>query len=284
MTMKRSTTVRSICLIAGISLIAGTAQAVPFSLNVQNDVYGVAQGGVVNGIPTAQDDNDGLPDINDAANLLYNLAGLGMPFARNHHVDSLFRPNDSVWQELGNGTVALIGLTAGNRNTIGVYTDLGVGNARTNVLGPFSGFGFTGSGTIGSPFPAGTTGLALGQNFGWFLQSNQRFYSEPALNFDRGIDHLMSFDLSAMSGTNIYVDFGGGPTQLSLGANTFLLAWEDLPFNGNTAGDDDYDDMLYLVTSVPTNVPEPGTLALLALGAIGLVTSRRNQVRSRRSK
>ncbi len=36
----------------------------------------------------------------------------------------------------------LIGLTAGNSNTIGVYTDIGVGAVKTAILGPYSGFGF----------------------------------------------------------------------------------------------------------------------------------------------
>jgi hypothetical protein len=259
-----------ISFMGAVLILSGTAMAGPFSFNVQNDVYGTAQGGAVNGIPTANDDNDGLPDINDAANLLYGIAGLGTPFARNYQLDGLFLGDgDSIWQELGGGTVALIGLTAGNSNTIGVYTDLGVGSAQTNVLGPASGFGFTGDGSAANPFPAGFTGLSLGQSYGWFLNSSGSFYfSEPGLNSDQGIDHLMTFDMSALEGTTIYVNSGSGSTPFLLGANTFLLAWEDLPFQNGVAGDDDYDDMIYLITNAPRNAPEPTTLGLIAVGLV----------------
>jgi len=231
------------------------AFATPFSTNVATDVYAVAQGGVVNGIPTARDNNDGLPDIHDAVEFLHAIALLPNTFPRNKDVDPLFKEPDELWQEMGNGEVALIGLTAGNSNTIGVYTDLGTGNVRTVVLGPNSGFGFTGDGTMANPFPAGMTGLVPNQNFGWYLQSNQNFFfSESTLNeplpTGAGIDHMMTFDLSALAGTQIFVDLGAGPVPLILGTSTFLIAWEDLLFNGNTAGDDDYDDMMYLVTNV----------------------------------
>jgi hypothetical protein len=272
---------RTILLAGAIALIGlGTAAAGPFSFNVDNDVYAVAQGGAVNGIPTARDDNDGLPDINDAANLLYSIAALGSPFGRNHHLDPLFVSSDEIWQELGGGTVALIGLTAGNSNTIGVYTDLGVGNARTAVLGPNSGFGFVGNGTLANPFPAGLSGLALGQSYGWFLNSfdgasNSLYFSEPGLNGDQGIDHLMTFDMSALAGTTIHINLGSGATPFTLGTDTFLLAWEDLPFQGGTAGDDDYDDMIYLITNVPRDATEPSSLTLLVAALAGLGLRRR---------
>ncbi len=226
--------------------------AAPFSTNVATDVYGVAQGGAVNGVPTANQDNDGVPDINDAINLL-----TGGTVANNVGYDDRFFGTDEFWQEMGSGAVALIGLTAGHQNTVGVYTDLGTGAVQTVVLATAPGTGFTGDGTIGNPFPGGMTGLALNQNFGWFLDSTPvggsttTYFSEAALN-PNSFDHMMTFDLSDLSGNMIFVDFGGiiGIQPIVLGSDTFLIAWEDLPFNGQTLGDDDYDDMMYLVTSV----------------------------------
>jgi hypothetical protein len=270
--------IRSIHLASAAFLVLAfvtTAAAGPFSLNVQNDFYGAFQGGPVNGIPTANDQNDGVPDLNDAANLLYGIAGLGSPFVRNHSLDSLFVSSDEIWQELGTGTVALIGLTAGNSNTIGVYTDLGVGSVRSNALGPFSGFGFVGNGGT-NPFPAALTGLALGQSYGWFLNSNDSLYfSEAGLNGDGGIDHLMTFDMSALAGTSVNIQIGSTVSSFTFGTSTFLLGWEDLPFDGIVAGDDDYDDMIYLITNVPSTVPEPTALFLLGLGLAAVSRRRR---------
>jgi len=171
--------------------------------------------------------------------------------------DDRFFGTDEFWQEMGSGAVALIGLTAGHQNTVGVYTDLGTGAVQTVVLATAPGAGFTGDGTIGNPFPGGMTGLALNQNFGWFLDSTPvggsttTYFSEAALN-PNSFDHMMTFDLSDLSGNVIFVDFGViiGIQPIVLGSDTFLIAWEDLPFNGQTLGDDDYDDMMYLVTSV----------------------------------
>ena len=249
--------------------------AAPFPANVANDVYGVAQGGAVNGIPTANDDNDGIPDINDALNLL-----TGGAVAQNVGYDNLFLEPDELWHELGiSGEVALIGLTAGNQNTVGVYTDIGTGAVQTVVLATAPGSGFAGDGTIALPFPAGMTGLAPGQNYGWYLDSTSgsgtnTFFSESALNPFQ-LDHMMTFDLSVLSGTVIYIDFGAGAVPLLLGTDTFLIAWEDLPFNTGTQtlGDDDYDDMMYIVTSVNPSTFVGGeiipieTTALILAGA-----------------
>ena len=258
-------------LLPGINL----AYAAPFPPNVVNDVYGVGQGGAVNGIPTANDDNDGIPDINDALNQL-----TGGAVARNVGYDNLFVEPDDVWQEMGSGTVALIGLTAGNNNLVGVYTDIGTGTVKIPVLGPFSGTGFAGDGSMAMPYPAGLTGLLPNQNFGWYLDSTSgagttTYFSEAALN-PALLDHMMTFDLSSLAGQTIHVSFGGPAMPLMLGSDTFLIAWEDLPFDPNTQtlGDDDYDDMMYLITSVdPAMIQEVGgefspidTTALLVSG------------------
>ena len=246
------------------------AFAAPFSNAVTNDDYEVAQGGPgINGIPTANDDNDGGPDINDAINLL-----TGSTESQNYLIDFRFVEPDEFWQEMGNGEIALIGLSAGFMNTVGVYTDLNTGAVRTDVLGPFSGFGFEGDGTILNPFPAAMTGLAPNQNFGWYLHANQQifYFSEADLNPD-GFDHMMTFDLSELSGTTIFVDLGAGAVPLQLGSNTFLIAWEDLAFNVDTLtlGDDDYDDMMYLVTNVDDNIFKQVAGELLPLDSTALL-------------
>jgi hypothetical protein len=247
--------------------IAHSANATPFSPNVTNDVYGVAQGGVVNGIPTARDDNDGVPDINDAINLLQ-----GTAFGRNKDVDHLFVEPDYVWQQL-NGDVALIGLTAGNNNTLGVYTDLGVGNVKTQILGPYSGFGFSGDGTSTNPFPAAQIGLGTGTLFGWYLNSSgggsvTDYFSESGLNPNQ-FDHMMTFDLPQANGITIYIDKGAGAEAYTLN-DPFLIGWEDLPWNGTTLGDDDYDDMMFICDK--TNpIPEPTTFVLMGFGLLGVL-------------
>ena len=208
--MKKCVQLMSLCFL----LFVASAVAGPFPPNVTNDVYGVAQGGTVNGIPTANDLNDGLPDIFDAINLIQ-----GSALTRNVGADPLFVGTDEIWTGVS-GNVALIGLTAGNANTLGFYTDLGVGAVQTPILGPFSGFGFTGNGTMANPYPAATTGLGSGASFGWYLNSvsgsgSTDFFSQAALN-PNGYDHMLTFDLPLANGTTIYVDYGSGPVAVLL--------------------------------------------------------------------
>lgn len=133
-------------LTAALLCLSSLAVAGPFTPNVANDVYGVAQGGAVNGIPTARDNNDGEPDLNDAINQI-----LGTAYGRNAALDPLFVQPDEIWKDL-NGMVALIGLSAGNQNTLGAYTDVGIGAAKAALLCPTSGFGFSGDGTQANPY------------------------------------------------------------------------------------------------------------------------------------
>ncbi len=78
------------------------------------------------------------------------------------------------------------------------------------------------------------------------LSSGLTFSTDKTKNAD-GLDHVIFFELN------------GSP-------NDIVMAWED-----SIGGDYDYNDAVFEVsfTNVPTPVPEPGTIALIAAACLG---------------
>lgn len=119
------------------------------------------------------------------------------------------------------------------------------------------------------------TGVDFASNkFGFYLNvadTGNRWHSNTALN-DDGMDHM-----AAYQGTNtdtIQVPPPPFPTPFGAGLwtnNEYILAWEDLHAS---IADRDYTDFVVIVESVKP-IPEPGILALLGLGLLGMVGGRR---------
>ena len=246
--------------VALTSLFALNAGALPFSASLNNDVYDSTP----DAIPTPNSNNDGVPDLNDAVNLL-----LGTSYANNEDIDFLMIDSDldDVWTAAtGTGQIGLIGLTAEYLNTIGFYTDLGVGSAKT-ALRTDSGFGFIGDGnTAGTAFVGAT--ITSGGSFGFYLESDSgsgvnTYYSEVGLN-PSGLEHMVSYQLPGLAGTQRWVDFGSGAVLHTFTAPV-LVGWEDLPLNlqQGVLGDDDYDDMMYVFDAIApsSSVPSTGSTA-----------------------
>ncbi|GAB1621282.1 hypothetical protein AAOGI_13320 [Agarivorans albus] len=263
--------------IAALALLHFSGQATPFSSNVINDVYH----NQANGVPTARDHNDGVPDLYDAVNLL-----LGTNYQSNADLDNRFVANDQLFVGEGSQSVALVGLTAGNHNTLGIYTDIGVGNDKTAILPSDPHYGFKGDGSTSQPF-SGVT-LDINGEFGWYLEQGgpltySTFYSENQLN--GGWDHTMTFAMPELNGQSRYLDIGGNIVE-HIFTNAYLIGWEDLPFGffePGMLGDDDYDDMMYLVDfkpasiTTPVEASEPLSAWLLASGLLGCCLQRRKR-------
>jgi hypothetical protein len=286
-------TVLAMGLVIGASSVA---LAGPFSVPVTTDKY---NGNVVNGIPTPNATGLGY-DLFNAANRL-----TGSSLTKNEQLDSRFIANDASWS-ITSATAFLIGKTAKNNNSIGVaaYNGSGAMTGMNNLFNGVTGFGWSGAGTIASPYSVssftpnpGDTVRPYSISIDWRDNTETTFYRDPVtVLLPDGIDHTVTYSLNGLAGKKVWgTDFAGILTEYTLSANTYLVGFEDrifanygAPFYG-TAGDDDYNDVLILVDMQPLSsplslssplnnqvmgpaaVPEPATLTLAVAGFAGIL-------------
>jgi len=146
-----------------------------------------------------------------------------------------------------------------NVNSFGIYD---VQNT-SQMLQVFSGAEAGGGRQVEFDLDAGTAqtvyGTAnIGSTFGFYLQrGDDVFYSDAGMN--GGVDMTRIFDVTDSQNGAFY-------------GSSLIVAFEDL-----LDGDSDFNDLIVGISDVKA-VPEPGTLALLGLGLLGLGMTRRSKV------
>jgi hypothetical protein len=125
---------------------------------------------------------------------------------------------------------------------------------------------------VGEPITwTSSSGYFTGNVFGYFLQtqSNGTFYSQTSKNADQA-DQMVAF-----KGDGDHINIPGSWQGAVWGSSSYILAWEDVAYN---ASDKDFNDFIVYVESI-TGVPEPGVLAVLAAGLLGLGFTMRRRVK-----